>query len=61
MLHDLAQDAQVSQRALLIDEVSAASLQTLTRVRELAERLEAEGKDASRISIRITAWKRRPE
>jgi hypothetical protein len=30
-------------------------------LRELAERLEAEGKDASRITIRITAWKRRPE
>jgi len=29
-------------------------------LRELAERLEAEGKDASRIAIRITAWKRRP-
>jgi hypothetical protein len=30
-------------------------------LRELAQRLEAEGKDASRIAIRITAWKRRPE
>ena len=30
-------------------------------LRELAERLEAEGKDASRVAIRITAWKRRPE
>ncbi|WP_437611922.1 hypothetical protein WMF20_07525 [Sorangium sp. So ce834] len=30
-------------------------------LRELAERLEAEGRDASRIEIRIRAWKRRPE
>src|SRR5262245_38980181 len=30
-------------------------------LRELAERIEAEGKDASRVTIRITAWKRRPE
>jgi hypothetical protein len=30
-------------------------------LRELAQRLEAEGKDASRIAIRITAWKRRPQ
>lgn len=30
-------------------------------LRRLAERIEAEGKHASRISIRITAWKRRPE
>jgi hypothetical protein len=30
-------------------------------LRELAERIEAEGKDASRVMIRITAWKRRPE
>jgi hypothetical protein len=30
-------------------------------LRELAERFESEGKDASRITIRITAWKRRPE
>lgn len=40
----------------LVDAKAAAST-----LRELAERLEAEGKDASRISIRITAWKRRPE
>jgi ATP-dependent helicase YprA (DUF1998 family) len=30
-------------------------------LRELAERIEAEGRDASRVTIRITAWKRRPE
>jgi hypothetical protein len=30
-------------------------------LRDLAERIEAEGKDASRVTIRITAWKRRPE
>jgi len=30
-------------------------------LRKLAGRLEAEGKGASRISIRITAWRRRPE
>jgi hypothetical protein len=30
-------------------------------LRELAERMEAEGKDASRVTIRITAWKRMPE
>ena len=30
-------------------------------LREFAERLEGEGKDASRIAIRVTAWKRRPE
>src|SRR5262249_18377476 len=40
----------------LTDVKSAAAT-----LRELAERLEAEGKDASRITIRITAWKRRPE
>ncbi len=40
----------------LVDAKAAAST-----LRELAERLEAEGKEASRISIRITAWKRRPE
>lgn len=32
-----------------------------TALRELAARLEAEGKDASRVAIRITAWKRRRE
>lgn len=40
----------------LADAKSAAA-----SLRDLAERLEAEGKDASRIMIRITAWKRRPE
>jgi hypothetical protein len=30
-------------------------------LRELAERIEAEGKDASRVAIRLTAWKRRSE
>ena len=40
----------------LVDAKAAAST-----LRELAERLEAEGKDASRITIRITVWKRRPE
>ncbi|MFN9809115.1 MAG: hypothetical protein ACK6CU_05700 [Deltaproteobacteria bacterium] len=40
----------------LADARSAAA-----RLRELAERLEAEGKDASRIAIRLTAWKRRSE
>jgi hypothetical protein len=40
----------------LVDAKSAAKA-----LRELAERLEAEGKDASRIAIRITAWKRRSE
>lgn len=41
------------------DFTSAAS--AAATLRELAKRLEAEGKDASRINIRITAWKRRPE
>jgi hypothetical protein len=40
----------------LVDATSAARA-----LRELAERFESEGKDASRITIRITAWKRRPE
>jgi hypothetical protein len=40
----------------LVDAKSAAAT-----LRELAERLEAEGRDASRITIRVTAWKRRPE
>ncbi len=40
----------------LVDATSAARV-----LRELAERFESEGKDASRITIRITAWKRRPE
>jgi hypothetical protein len=40
----------------LIDAKSAAAT-----LRELAERIEAEGRDASRITIRVTAWKRRPE
>ena len=30
-------------------------------LRDLAERLEGQGKDVSHISIRITAWKRRPK
>ncbi len=38
-----------------VDAKSAAKA-----LREFAERLEAEGKDASRVAIRITAWKRRP-
>jgi hypothetical protein len=38
------------------DAKSAASM-----LRELAERLEAEGKDVSRITVRIAAWKRKPE
>lgn len=33
----------------------------VTTLRDLANRLEAEGDDASRIVIRITAWKRRPQ
>jgi len=40
----------------LVDVKSAAAT-----LRGLAERLEAEGGDASRITIRVTAWKRRPE
>jgi hypothetical protein len=40
----------------LVDAKSAAAT-----LRELAERFEAEGKDASRITIRVTAWKRRLE
>ena len=40
----------------LVDAKSAAAT-----LRDLANRLEAEGKDASRIMIRITAWKRRPK
>ena len=40
----------------MADAKSAAA-----RLRELAERLEAEGKDASRVAIRLTAWKRRSE
>lgn len=42
------------------DDLGDATSAAVT-LRELAGRLEAEGKDASRISIRITAWKRRPE
>jgi hypothetical protein len=42
------------------NELTSASSAAAT-LRELAERFEAEGKDASRITIRITAWKRRPE
>ena len=30
-------------------------------LRQLAERMEAEGKDSTRISIRVTAWRRRSE
>ncbi len=30
------------------------------KLRELAQRIEAEGQDASRIAIRVTVWKRRP-
>lgn len=40
----------------LLDAKAAANA-----LRELAERLETEGKAASRISIRIMAWMRRPE
>jgi len=32
-----------------------------TALRSLADRLDAEGKDASRVQIRVTAWKRRTE
>ena len=39
-----------------VDPKEAASV-----LRELAERLEAEGRDASRITIHIAAWKRRRE
>ncbi len=42
------------------NDLTSASSGAAT-LRELAERLEAEGKDASRITIRITAWKRSPE
>lgn len=41
-------------------ELTSASSAAST-LRDLAERFEAEGQDASRISIRITAWKRRSE
>jgi hypothetical protein len=37
------------------------SLTAAEALRTLAGRLEAEGKDASRITIRVTAWKRRSE
>jgi hypothetical protein len=40
----------------LVDPKSAAAT-----LREVAERLEAEGKNVSRITIRITAWRRLPE
>jgi hypothetical protein len=40
----------------VVDATSAAKV-----LREIAERLEMEAKDASRVAIRITAWKRRPE
>lgn len=40
----------------LVDARAAAKM-----LRELAERLETEGKDASRIRIRVTAWKRGAE
>ena len=40
-----------------VDSASAAA----TSLRELATRLEEEARDATRISIRITAWKRRSE
>lgn len=54
--HPAVQDEEVVLEASrdLIDSKSAAMA-----LRELAVRLEAEGKDASRITIRITAWKRR--
>ena len=42
------------------NDLTSASSAAAT-LREFAERLEGEGKDASRITIRITAWKRRPE
>lgn len=42
------------------NDLTSASSAAAT-LRELAERLEAEGKDASRVTIRITVWKRRPE
>jgi hypothetical protein len=32
-----------------------------TALRTLADRLDAEGKDASRVQVRVTAWKRRME
>ena len=40
----------------LVSAISAANA-----LRTLADRLEREGKDASRIAIRLTAWKRRSE
>lgn len=42
------------------DDLTSAASAAAT-LRNFAARLEAEGKDASRISIRITAWKRRSE
>ncbi|MFC4313008.1 hypothetical protein ACFPN2_28250 [Steroidobacter flavus] len=50
------EDAVLDAASELVDASSAA-----TMLRELADRIEAEGKDASRITIRVTAWKRRPE
>jgi hypothetical protein len=38
-----------------------SSASAAAKLRELAERLEVEGKDASRITIRIIAWRQRPE
>ena len=52
------QDEEVMLEASndLVDAKSAAKA-----LRDFAERLEGEGKDATRVTIRITAWKRRPE
>ncbi|MBK6462400.1 MAG: hypothetical protein IPF92_15495 [Myxococcales bacterium] len=39
----------------------ASATSAASALRELAERFESEGAAASRITIRVTAWKRRPE
>ena len=52
----------VGEEVVLEASTDLASASSAARaLRELAERFESEGKDASRITIRVTAWKRRPE
>jgi hypothetical protein len=50
------EEVVIEESAELVSAASAADA-----LRKLAGQLEHEGKDASRIAIRVTAWKRRPE
>jgi len=55
-------NAPVGEEVVLEASHDLAGAKAAAKVlRELAERIEAEGKDASRVTIRITAWKPRPE